>query len=108
MFTVELMLFCVNIKIESGELTLDKATYNWPCENTGSSKYKPTFFKVWPWYLFIVMQKANLTGNWVLLSSNGWRKSVGNKEILGIRTVSPFLFSFTLSACILYLQICKM
>ena len=89
--------------IESAELTLDKATYSCPCKKTDSSKYKPTFFNVWPCDLLIVIQKANFTGNCVLLSSKGSRKSEGINEILGIRTKSPILFPFTISACILYL-----
>jgi hypothetical protein len=47
--------FTINIFRDCLEVTRDTATYNWPCENTGVFRYKPTEFRVCPWLLFIVI-----------------------------------------------------
>ena len=55
--------FLVKTCIESRLLTRVKATYNWPCEKTGSGMYKPQKLIVCPCDLLIVMPKAGLIGN---------------------------------------------
>ena len=47
--------------------TLDSATYSWPCENTGSFKKTPTFAKVAPCALLMVIANADRIGNCTLL-----------------------------------------
>ena len=41
-------------RMSENDLALEKATYNCPWVNTGSSRSMPTFSKVWPWALFMV------------------------------------------------------
>ena len=71
------------------DFTLESATYNWPWENTGLGRNKPTFSSVWPWFLLIVIAKANVTGNCLqrILKENFVSGGVTN--ILGIQTASP-------------------
>ena len=39
----------------SSLLTLEKATNNWPRQNTGPFRYRPMNLSVWPCALFVVM-----------------------------------------------------
>ena len=41
---------------------LDSATYNWPCENTGSDKYTPTLGIVYPCDLLTVTPLSGFHG----------------------------------------------
>jgi hypothetical protein len=40
-------LFTANFKL-LGRLTLEQATYSWPCPKTGPLNQTPTRFRVWP------------------------------------------------------------
>lgn len=57
------------------EVHRDSATYNYPCANTGPDKKIPTFPKVCPWALFMVIHKAEVTGNCLRENGIGWSKS---------------------------------
>ena len=61
----------------------DKATYNCPCENTGFLRYIPTRFRLCPCALLIVIAKASLIGNCLLVRMKGNSISVVVKFILG-------------------------
>ena len=76
-----------SMKRLSGELTLEQATYSWPCEKQGCLKSTPTTLRVWPWDLLIVIAKHTLTGNCRRLNWKG--KSDGMRGMRGMRTVSP-------------------
>ena len=52
-------------------VALDRATYSWPWENTGSGKYTPTLGIVWPYALLTVIAKLSRTGNCFLLN---WKR----------------------------------
>ena len=45
------------------DVALDSATYNWPCENTGSGKYTLMLGIVSPYALLTVIAKLSLIGN---------------------------------------------
>ena len=60
-----------------GELTLEHATYSWPCPNTCPLSHTPTFFKVWPCDLLMVMANAGLTGNCLRCHSKGYSPGLG-------------------------------
>ena len=52
-------------------VTLDTATYNCPCVNTGWGRYNPTFDNDCSRLLFIVIAKHNDIGNCLLENLNG-------------------------------------
>ena len=68
-------------------VALDSATYNWPCENTGSGKYTPTLGIVCPCSLLTVIAKLSRIGNCFRLN---WKGSIsssdGHKGIRGRKT----------------------
>jgi len=45
------------------DVTLETATYSWPCEKTGWGRYIPTFCSDCPWLLFIVIANDTEIGN---------------------------------------------
>jgi hypothetical protein len=78
---------------------LDKATYNCPCENTGSGRYTPTVGSIWPCALLIVIAKLKHTGNCFFLNLKGSdRSSDGDNGILGMKTLSPTCVPLTIYA----------
>ena len=84
---------------------LESATYNWPCENTESGRYIPTFGMVWPCALLIVMAKLNLIGNCFRLNLNGSvMSSDGDIGIRGIKILLPAYCPFTISQSIALLS----
>ena len=64
--------------------TLDNATYNWPCVNTGLRKSNPIYGMVCPWALFIDMTKAKRIGNWRRINWKGKSVSDGASRIRGM------------------------
>ena len=71
-------------------VALDSATYNWPCENTGLSKYTPTLGIVYPCDLLTVIAKLSRIGNCFRLN---WKWNIsssdGHKGIRGRKTRFP-------------------
>ena len=80
------------------EVILDRATYNWPCENTGWGKYIPTLSKDCPCDLLIVIENATLTGNWRRFRLKGNLLSDGVNVIRGINTCLPICDPVIISA----------
>lgn len=76
-----------NTNMFSLEVTLERATYSWPCEKQSTLKSKPATLKVWPWDLLMVIAKDVFTGNCKRLNWNG--RSDGIRGIRGINTSSP-------------------
>ena len=58
-------------------VALDSATYNWPCENTGSCKYIPTLGIVCPCALLTVIAKLSRIGNCFRLN---WKGNISSSE----------------------------
>ena len=79
-------------------LTLDNATYNWPCVKTGSLKNNPTFESDWPWLLFMVIAKHTASGNCRRWKVKGILLSEGVNDILGINVRVPILLPDMISA----------
>ena len=77
---------------------LDRATYNCPCEKTGSLRLTPTYSKVCPCDLLIVIAKAGIIGNCRLFKVNGKFTSLGSKSILGRVVMLPLWLSEIISA----------
>ena len=69
------------------EPTLEMQTYNWPCAKQGSLSQTPTFERVCPWDLLIVIANATRTGNCRRHHSKGYSLSLGFRVILGIKTL---------------------
>jgi hypothetical protein len=64
--------------------------YNWPWENIGVLKSRPTCFTDYPCDLLIVIAKATFIENCIILISlKGIFNVVGCKVILGMTVVSP-------------------
>ncbi len=64
--------------------------YNWPWENIGVLKSRPTCFNDCPCDLLIAIAKATFIGNClVLVSFKGIFNVVGCKVILGMNVISP-------------------
>jgi len=82
------------------DIPLESATYNWPCEKTCWGKYKPTFWIVWPWALFIVIAKQRRTGNYFRMNLNGYPSFSGaDSWILGRNTCFVAEWPLDISAC---------
>ena len=69
--------------------TLLAATYSWPCAKISLEQYSPTFFNPWPCALFIVIAKHGLTGNCLRTRVKGNTFSLGERGILGMRSILP-------------------
>ena len=76
--------------MRSKDVHLESATYSWPWLNTGVRKSMPTYFTDCPWDLFMVRAYANRIGNWRLVIWNGNSEEDGVKDILGMKTKSPY------------------
>jgi hypothetical protein len=64
--------------------------YNWPWENIGILKSRPTCLTDFPCDLIIVIAKATFIGNClVLVSLKGIFDVVGCKVIFGMNVISP-------------------
>ena len=61
-------------------VALDSATYNWPCENTGSGKYTPTLGIVCPCASLTVIAKLSRIGNCFRLNWKGNISSSGGHK----------------------------
>ena len=79
-------------------LTLDNATYNWPCVKMGSIKNNPTFESDWHWLLFMVIAKHIASGNCRRWKVNDILLSEGVNDILGINVRVPILLPDMISA----------
>lgn len=67
------------------DITRNAAKYSWIWQTRAFGKYKPTWLKVWPWLLLIVMAKHTCTGNWGRdRSKQGW-VSDGTISVCGIK-----------------------
>lgn len=66
--------------------TRDIATYSWPCVKTGCGRYNPTWSKLWPWLLLMVIAKDRITGNCLLHRVKGKEESEGVMLRRGIKT----------------------
>jgi hypothetical protein len=74
-----------NILMFDLAVALDRATYNWSCENTGSGKYTPTLGMVYPCALLTVIAKLCRIGNCFHLNWKGNISSSGlnsSKQII--------------------------
>ena len=71
------------------ELTLEHATYNWPCAKTCPRSHTHACFKVWPCDLLIIIAYAGLTGNCRRWHSNGYSFALGMNVIRGMRMILP-------------------
>ena len=89
-----IILTCMCLK----DLALEKATYNWPWEKTGSARKMRSLSKVWPWDLLTVIEYESLMGNWILCKVNGRAASDGANLILGSNTLSPAFAPVKISA----------
>ena len=84
-------------------VALDSATYNWPCENTGSSKYTPTLGIVYPCDLLTVIAKLSRIGNCFHLTWKGnISSSDGHKGIRGRKIGFPVCCPNTISASMVF------
>ena len=84
-------------------VALDSATYNWPCENTGSGKYTSTLGIVCPYALLTVITKLNRIGNCFCLNWKGnTSSSNGHKGIRGRKTRFPACCPNTISASMVF------
>lgn len=84
------------------DFTRDTATYNCPWENTDLGRYNPTFDRVWPWLLLIVIANATFNGNCLRRILNGSFVSEGVISILCNHTVSPTLVPVITFASIIW------
>ena len=71
-----------------GRLTLEHATYSWPCEKHGFCRWIPAIFRDCPCALLMDIANARRTENCILLKLTG--KSVGISGIRGMNTSFPF------------------
>jgi hypothetical protein len=86
-------------QVDPRDTTLDKAAYNCPSENTGTSRYTPTVGSVWPCAFLIVIVKLRRTRNCFLLTLKGSdMSSDGDNRILRMKTLSPTCVPLTISA----------
>ena len=69
--------------------TPDAPTYSWPWVNTGSGNHIITFSMVCPCDLLILIQYANVTGNWTLLRLKGNLMS----DVMGIFGIHAIFFA---------------
>ena len=84
-------------------VALDSATYNWPCENTGSDKYTLTLGIVCPYDLLTVIAKLNRIGNCFRLNWKGnISSSDGHKGIRGRKTRFSACCPNTISASMVF------
>ena len=67
---------------------------------TGCGKNRPTLFKDWPWLLFIVIAKETEIGNCLCFRMSGHFNAVGDKIILGIKTLEPIFVPIIIFASI--------
>jgi hypothetical protein len=69
-------------------VALDRGTYNWPCENTGSGKYTPILGIVCPCALLMVVAKLSQIGNYFRLNWKGIISlSDEHKDMRGKKTI---------------------
>ena len=84
-------------------VALDSATYNWPCENTGSVKYTPMLGIVYPYDLFMVIAKQSRIENCFRLNWKGnISSSDGHKGKRGRKTRFPACCPNTISASMVF------
>ena len=84
-------------------IALDSATYNWPCENTGSGKYTLTLGIVCPCDLLTVIAKLSRIGNCFRLNWKGnISSSDGHKGIRGRKTRFLVCCPNTISASMVF------
>ena len=84
-------------------VALDSATYNWPCENTGSGKYTPTLGIVCPCALLTIIAKLSRIGNCFRLNWKGnISSSDGHKGIRGRKNCFPTCCPNTISASMVF------
>lgn len=91
MFLVSLGII-VYINKFCGWPTREQATYNWPWEKHGLSKFKPQNLNIWPCDVLIVIAKAKRIGNCNRLNCLG--PSVGIIGIRGSKKFSALNFPF--------------
>ena len=80
-------IFGIANLMQLGEPTLEMQTQSCPWAKQGSFNHTPTFWRVCPWALLIVIANETFTGNCLLFHSKGYSLSFGLREILGINTV---------------------
>ena len=84
-------------------VAFDSATYNWPCESTGFSKYTPTLGIVCPYDLLTAIAKLSRIGNCFRLNWKGnISSSDGHKGIRGRKTCFPACCPNTISASMVF------
>jgi hypothetical protein len=83
-----------------GEVTLENATYNCPCEKTGDGRYTPIVFSVCPWLLFIVMTYESLIENCQHRSLKGHLVCTDVVIIRGMYALIHLVFPAIISASI--------
>ena len=75
-----------------------KYTYNWPYEEQGVGRQRPTVSKVWPWDLLMLIAKASLMGSCRHFRAKG---TVLSEEVIlmrGMRAVCPAWLPVTILA----------
>lgn len=97
-----------NTLVVSQDTPLESETYSWPCENTCSGRYTPTWGMVWPCDLLTVREKLKSTGNCFRIRKRGVLMSsdvLGG--IRGIKTVFSdkllVIISASIETSIIYL-----
>lgn len=68
-------------------MTLDNATYSFPCINGGCLRSTPTYFNDCPCDLLIVIARHSFTGNYFLVSINGISPSCDERMNLGMVSI---------------------
>ena len=91
-------LFRSNTFTILGERAQYSATYSCPWGNTCVIGYNPKIPKDYPFTLLIVIVKASLMRNCLLLMVNESWVSLIKKVILGIKSLSPVFIHVTISA----------
>jgi hypothetical protein len=71
------------------DVTLDIATYSWPCDKTGCGRYTVTCFRDFPWLLLMVIANHTDIENCLRWNLKGILVSEGDRDSLGIYTLSP-------------------